>query len=986
RGRLEFLGRIDHQVKVRGFRIELGEVESALESHPAVERAVAVADAVGGGRLVAYVVPSAAGVPGEALAVLIPALRAHLAQSLPEYMVPTAWVGLASVPLTPNGKVDRKALPKVEEQARPYVAPATPVEEWLAALWADILGRSRVGADDNFFELGGHSLTATQLMARVREAFGMELPLRRLFEGPTVAALAREIEPHWTGELPALPAPAAAPRMAEPAPLAPRAPARPAAVPLVPVPRDRDLPLSFAQQRLWVLDQLDLAVSAYNLSIAVRLRGNLSPGALTAAAAGLVERHESLRTSFPKVAGQPVQRIAPALPGQPATPILPTVDLRGLPEPRRAAELTRVLTIPSRRPFVLAEGPLLRLVLVALAPAEHVVGVTVHHIVADGWSLQLLVRDVAVLYRAALTGLPAPQAPLPVQYGDFAVRQRRRLSGERLEAQLGYWRRRLAGLPPALPLATDRPRRVGRGPLGSRPLRLPPPLTAALRRLAVARQATPFMVLMAGFAALLARYGGEEDVAVGTPIANREWVELEQLIGFFANTLVLRIDLTGEPDFGTLLARVREGALDAYAHQDLPFERLVEELAPERDLRLNPLFQVMLQVDNMPLAPIGAADLELLPVPLARGQAMFDLVVSVAGQGEAITGVLEYDADLFAGATIARLVRHLVALLSAAVAAPGRHLAELPLLDAAERHQLLLEASDTAAAYGWRGRADEHVARQAARQPHRIAVTTVVDERTYGELAAGAARVADRLRRLGIVRGEAVAVAMGRSVRLIEALLGVWQAGGAYVPMDPAYPVERLVYMLEDAGCRLLLADAETPWELVQRAAEVVWLKEGGEEAAATAAPAPPPDRQVAPAPPPARQASPGAAPAGAPEDLAYVLYTSGSTGRPKGVEVSHGALINFLRSMAERPGLGAEDVLLAVTSLSFDIAGLELFLPLLQGARIELVERDVAADGARLLGRLASSGATVLQATPSSWRLLVDAGWAGTSGLRALC
>ncbi|HLX09057.1 MAG TPA: amino acid adenylation domain-containing protein [Thermoanaerobaculia bacterium] len=987
-GRIEFLGRIDHQVKVRGFRIELGEVESALESHPAVERAVAVADAVGGGRLVAYLVPRQAAAPpaGTAPAApaivksLVPALRAHLALTLPDYMIPTAWVGLASVPLTPNGKVDRKALPKVEEQAREaHVAPRTPVEERLVALWAEVLERGRVGIHDDFFELGGHSLTATQLMARVQAAFGVELPLRKLFEAPTVAALARSIEALRPAAGASLPLPSAMATdllAALPAPDAP----------LAPEPRDQDLPLSFAQQRLWVLDQLELAGTAYNLTVSLGLRGALSVRALAAAMVGLVARHESLRTSFPKVAGQPVQRIAavaarpgfPPLPSLPPLPPLPIADLRGLPSAARQAEMLRVTADLANRPFDLGSGPLLRTVLVALAPAEHVIGLTVHHIVADGWAMQVLVRDVVALFRAAVAGSPAELPALPVQYADFAIWQRRRLAGERLEAQLGYWRHQLGGLPPALPLATDRPRRVGRGPLATRSLRVEPAATAVLRRLALGEQATQFMVLLAAFAALLARHTGEEDLAIGTPIANRERVELERLIGFFASTLVLRIDLSGGPDFRTLLARVRETALDAFAHQDLPFERLVEELAPERDLRINPLFQVMLQLGNMPMAPIRLADLELTPMKPQRGQAMFDLVLAAGEEKGAILGAIEYDAELFAGATAERLVRHFVTLLAAAAAEPRRPLAELPLLDAAERQQLLREGSDTAVAVAWQGRTDERIARLAAAQPQRLAVTSVAQARTYGELAAGAARVAGRLRALNVARGEAVAIAMGRSVRLVEALLGVWQAGAAYVPMDPAYPVERLLFMLQDAGCRLLLADAETPPELVARAAEVVWLKDGDEQAAPAAG-------QV---PSPAFAAFAGFAglPAGDPHDLAYVLYTSGSTGRPKGVEVSHGALVNFLAAMARRPGLGAEDVLLAVTSLSFDIAALELYLPLLAGARIELVERDVAADGARLLERLASSGATVLQATPSSWRLLVDAGWAGTSGLRALC
>jgi amino acid adenylation domain-containing protein len=951
RGRLEFLGRIDHQVKVRGFRIELGEVESALESHPAVERAVAVADGVGGGRLVAYVVPR------QPLTTLVPALRAHLAATLPDYMIPTAWVELASVPLTPNGKVDRRALPAVEEQARPYVAPRTPVEELLAALFSEVLERAQVGVHDNFFDLGGHSLIGTRLMARVREAFGVELPLRRLFEGPTVAALAQAIEPELEER-------ALGQAQAE----------QETAAALAPVPRGQDLPLSFAQQRLWVLDQLEVAGTTYNIAVSLRLRGALSAAALSAALAELSARHESLRTSFPKAAGQPVQRIAP-----PRAAALPLVDLRRLTAASRQPETARVSATLTRQPFDLATGPLLRTALVALAEDEHLFALTVHHIVADGWSLGVLVRDLAALYQAAVSGEPAGLAPLPVQYPDFAVWQRRWFTGDRLEAQLSYWRRQLAGLPPALPLATDGPRRVGRGPLGTRHLRWTPARTADLRELARREGATPFMVRLAAFAALLWRHTGQEDIPIGTPIANRERVELEPMIGFFVNTLVMRVDLAGDPDFHTLLGRVRERALDAYAHQDLPFERLVEELAPERDLRLNPLFQVMLQVGNLPLAPISLTGLQLVPVPAARGQAMFDLLLSVAEQGEELLGTLDYDAELFAGATAERLARHYSALLVAAAAEPGRRLAELPLLDDAERHQLLDEWNDTAAAYREELCLHELIAAQAARRPEAVAVVYEDGSLTYGELARAAAALAARLVALGVGAESRVGLAVERSLEMMVGVLAILQAGGAYVPLDPDYPRDRLAYMVADAmgshrgggasgQAPVVLSLKRLADRLPGDSARVIFLDEAV-DAAGHGRPAS--DRDLAGA----RRALP--------DNLAYVIYTSGSTGRPKGAMNSHRAVVNRLLWMQQAYGLTAADRVLQKTPISFDVSVWELFWPLLAGATLVVARPGGHQDPAYLVQLIREQRITTLHFVPSMLQVFLEA--PGVTGLGSL-
>jgi amino acid adenylation domain-containing protein len=928
-GALEFLGRLDRQVKVRGFRIELGEIEAALEKYPEVAHAVALARE---DRLIAFLVPRGAARPAPA------ELRARAAQTLPDYMVPGSLAWLEELPLTPNGKVDRRALARFEIAGEPgsreTAEPRTLIEELLAEIWCEVLSRERIGIHDDFFALGGHSLKATQLTARVRQACGVDLPLRRLFEAPTVAGLAQAVErlrkESGAGEVP----------------------------PLVPVSRDGEIPLSFSQQRVWVLDQLEVAGTAYHLRTAVRLRGNLDACALGWAINEVVRRHEALRTTFANSKGRPLQVILPRL----DVP-LPRVDLRGLPADLRVGEARRVVGRLARLRFDLSRGPLLRTALVVLGEADHLLGLTVHHIAADGWSLDILVREVAALYQARLEGSPSPLPPLPIQYADFAVWQRSWLQGESLEAQLSYWRRQLADLPSVLQLAVDRPRRPGRtAPAGRRRARLSEDLTEALRKLGRSEQATPFMTLLAGFATLLHSYTGQRDLAIGTPIANRRRVELEGLIGFFANTLVLRADLEGDPGFKDLLARIRSMALDAYAHQDLPFERLVEELQPERDLGMNPLFQVMFQLQNVPATAVDLPGLSLSPAAGERGAAMFDLVLAVRESAQGFSAAFDYDADLFEAVTIERFAGHWVNRLAGAAADPGRPLSALPLLGAAERHQVSTEWADSAASSA-EVCVHELIQRQVERTPEATAVSFQGRRVTYRELDSHSGRLAARLTALGLTPEARAGVCMDRTPEMVVALLAVWKAGAAYVPMDPSYPTERLAYMLADAGITLLLADEATPPALLPRVATVVRI-----------------DRDTS------EEGSPLPAMSSDPAHLAYVIYTSGSTGKPKGVEITHRALVNFLRSMAERPGLGPDDVLLAVTSLSFDIAALELFLPLLVGARLELASREIVAEGSRLLRLLGESAATIMQATPVTWHQLVEAGWRGGDGLKVLC
>ncbi|HEX5717560.1 MAG TPA: condensation domain-containing protein, partial [Thermoanaerobaculia bacterium] len=668
------------------------------------------------------------------------ALRRSLRELLPDYMVPAAFVTLTELPLTPNGKVDRKALPAPErrgaEEGSP--APRTPVEEILAGIWADLLGVERVGADDNFFDLGGHSLLATRVMSRVREAFGVEVPLRALFEAPTVAELAARIRQEGRGP----------------------------AAPLVSVSREGDLPLSFAQQRLWFLHRLAPDNPFYNVYSALRLSGPLDVEALQSAFREIVRRHETLRTSFRLAGGRPVQAIDPRPSFQ-----VSLVALDALAEEILQAELTRLSSAEAQRPFDLSRGPLLRAVLIRQRAREHTLLVNIHHIVSDGWSMGILYRELVTLYDAFTRDEPSPLAELPIQYADFAVWQRDWLRDERLEAQLDYWKHQLAGLSGTLELPCDYPRPAIESFRGGRQtFDVPRALVADLTQLTRRCNATPSMTVLAGFQSLLARSSGQDDIAVGVAIANRTRREIEGLIGFFVNTLVLRSDLSGRPGLGPLLLRVRDTALEAYESQDLPFERLVEELQPERSLGHNPLVQVMFAYQNYPRAAAEVRDLVLSPAQEGwtdTGTAKFDLTLFVYEQGDRLHGMLEYNSELFEAATIRRLLGHFETLLGAAVADPESPLALLPLLAAAERHQLLVEWGG---AGGHRGQPPaaptlhgcfEAQARRSSESPALICEDASL---SYGELNRQSNQLARWLRRHGVGPESRVGLCLERSL------------------------------------------------------------------------------------------------------------------------------------------------------------------------------------------------------------------------------
>ncbi len=924
-GTLEFLGRLDGQVKVRGFRIEPGEVESALAADGRVREAVVVAEAQPAGekRLVAYVVLE----PGASLTAA--AMREHLGRRLPEHMIPAALVVLDALPLTPNGKVDRRALPSPETpgtlgtvSATGFVALRTPAEEILAAIWSEVLGVERVGARDNFFDLGGHSLLATRVMSQLRAAFGVELPLREIFEEPTVAGLAERVE-----------------REA-------RAGGAPPAPPIERAPREGELPLSFAQERLWFIDQLGPGSPLYNIPLALRAAGRLSAGVLSRVLTEVACRHEALRTVFAADGGRPRQVILP--PGEVA---LPRVDLSALPPAAAEREAAALAAAEAERPFDLARGPLFRALVAELGEDDHVVLLTLHHIVGDGWSMGVWVREVAALYEAFSMGLASPLLELPVQYADFAVWQRRWLSGEVLARELGYWRERLSGVPALLDLPLDRPRPALQSYRGRmQPIALGVELTQALSELSRTCSATLFMTLLAGFQVLLSRQSGEEDLAVGSPIAGRTHRELEGLIGFFVNTLVLRGELAGDPRFAEHLSRVRSEALAAYAHQDLPFEKLVEELAPARSLAHTPLFQVLFVLQNAPMGPLELPGLTLTPLAQEASAAKFDLVLALTEGAGGLAGFVEHDAALFDRTTVERLAGQLSTLLRAAAAAPEARLSELPLLGPAERQQLVVEWRDGGAMAPPAATVPALLALQAAGRPQADAVLHGGERLSHGELDRRAAVLAARLRSLGAGRESRVALLAERSLDLVVGLFGIWKAGAAAVPLDPAQPRERLAWLVEDAAPVALVAQhalLETVAGLPVARTPVAWLGEG----------------EGATAEPPAEVRE---------GDLAYLIYTSGTTGAPKAVMVEHGGLRHTLSAVQEVFGFRAGDRMPVVAPSTFDIFFFELLTPLLAGGAAALADLRPALDVPRLVDELAE--ATHLHAVPALMRQVVAA------------
>jgi amino acid adenylation domain-containing protein len=927
-GNIEFLGRRDEQVKIRGFRIELGEIEAVLRRHPLVEECVTLGseDAAGEKRLVAYIVPRADSAP------TVTELRRHLQERLPDYMIPRNFITLAELPLTPSGKLDRRALPDVDqtrpELAQGYVAPSTVTEELLCGIWCNVLKLEGIGIHDNFFDLGGHSLLATQVMAQLQEVFGIEVALRRLFEFPTIAGLAATIEKErGTGE-------------------------SLRALPIKRLPRSDKLPLSFAQQRLWFLSQLAPDNPFYNMTAAVRLSGRLNDTALERALNEVFRRHEALRTNFVVVNRQPRQVIA-----EPYALELPVLDLSGLSKAEREAEVERRADAEAAKPFDLTRDRLLRLNLLRLSDQEHVLLITLHHIIGDGWSVGVLISEVVALYRAFSSGFNSPLPELPVQYADYAQWQRQWLQGEVLEEQLLYWKQQLEGIPRMM-LPTDRPRPLVQTFGGAvHSISWPAELTAALNALSRRAGATLFMTLLAAFKVQLHRYTGQSDVVVGTHIANRHRVEVKDLIGFFVNTLVFRTSLFPEMTFVEVLRSVRDDALGAYAHQDLPFERLVEELQPERDLSRQPLFQIAFVFQNAPRPEMELPGLKLSLLDVHNHTAKFDLGLELWESAAGLNARFEYDTDLFDAETVARMAEHFRVLLEGIVANPEHRIAELPMLSEIERQQLLHEFNDTRREYPALC-LHELFEAQVRRTPDAVALRFENGLLSYRELNRKANQLARYLRSIGVGAESLVGIMVERSVQMAISVLAVLKTGGAYVPLDAEYPRERLSFMLRDSRSRVLLTQDHLLSQIgaldpfVADQVQVVRVDEDWEKIS--------------------EQSGENVDSGATLDNLAYVIYTSGSTGRPKGAMLPHRGIVNCLHWMQDTYQLDNSDIFLLKTSLNFDPSVWELLWPLTIGASV-LIAPARSQDSAALVQLMADHQVTTAYFVPSLLTLILE-------------
>ncbi|UEH06248.1 non-ribosomal peptide synthetase [Pseudomonas sp. HN8-3] len=922
-GTLDYLGRNDDQVKIRGVRIELGEIETRLNQLPGILEAVVL---VREERLVAYFTENP-----QLDALTVGEIRAHLVAQLPDYMVPVAFMKLDALPLTTNGKLDRKALPVPDMAAvftREYAAPQGEIETVLAQIWAEVLQVERVGRRDHFFELGGHSLLAMRMVSQVRQRLGVELALGDLFANAELAAVAELLAQAGRSTLPDI----------------------------LPANRDEEMPLSFAQQRLWFLALMEGANTAYNIPIGLRLRGQLHVQALQRALARIVARHETLRSRFAQHGDQAQVLIVPAEEVLP----LQVQDLRRHAQPQQA--LDALIHGEASAPFDLERGPLLRGRLVVMADDHHVLLLTLHHIVSDGWSMGVLTRELMALYQAFSHGQSDPLPPLPIQYADFAVWQRLWLSGEVLHRQSTYWQQTLAGAPALLTLPTDRPRPAQQDYAGSSVgVRLDERLTAGLKALSQRHGTTLYMTLMSAWASLLARLSGQPELVIGTPVANRTRTEVEGLIGLFVNTLALRIDTSGELSTEALLARVKALTLAAQAHQDLPFEQVVEITRPPRSLAHSPLFQTLLSWQDSSAPTLALGDLALEGIVENSHFAKFDLSLNLGEVQGSILGALEYAVALFDESTIRRYLGYFTRVLQAMVANDQAVLAHVPLVDERERKQLLVDFNATTVDYQLDQTLHGMFEAQVLRTPQAVAVKAGEQQLTYAELNARANQLAHHLQALGVQPQARVAICVERGLDMVIGLYAILKAGAAYVPLDPAYPPERIAYMLHDSAPAVVLAQGSTLGLLGE--VPVVDLDQ------------------------PTWQHQPITNPAVA-GVAAYVIYTSGSTGQPKGVINEHPGVVNRLLWMQDEYRLTGGDTVLQKTPFSFDVSVWEFFWPLSTGARLVMARPDGHKDPEYLCQVIAAEGVTTLHFVPSMLDVFLAHGDVSQAGglVRVMC
>ena len=941
-GTIEFLGRNDFQVKIRGFRVELEEIEARLAECGGVGEAVVVAreDMAGDKWLVAYYTCEEAN--GEVIGA--EELREYLGSKLPQYMAPAAYVRLERLPLTPNGKVDRKALPAPEGDAyvaRRYEAPRTPTEEALAQIWAEALSVDQVGRHDNFFELGGHSLLGMRFISRLRQTLSVEVTISELFAYPVLGDFARVVERAAQATLPAI-------TLTE---------------------RGAPLPLSFAQQRLWFLAQMEGVSRAYHISWGVRLEGELDHSALRRTLDRIVARHEALRNTFVLVGDEAAQSIAAI---EESRFQLVEHDLRERGE--RGEELDDLIAEEALAEFDLQTGPLIRGRLIRLSEDEHTLLITMHHIVSDGWSMGVLLNELSQLYSAFARGEADPLPPLELQYADYAVWQRKWMEGAVLQGQIGYWKEALAGAPGLLELPTDHSRPAKQDYTGAfTSLELDEKLVSGLKELSRRQGTTLFMALLGGWAAALARLSGQQDIVIGTPVANRGRIEIEKLIGFFVNTLAVRVDVSGSPTTGELLGRVKAQAIAAQQHQDIPFEQVVEVVRPERSLSHSPIFQVMFAWQNAPEGALELPGLKAQPLQWAPGvTTKFDLSLFLREAGNRIVGGLEYATSLFEAGTIERYLEYFRRLLEGMVADTERPISELPLLSEVERLQLLEEWNATEAEYPREKLIHELFEEQVEKSPEAVALNYEDEQLSYAELNARANRLAHLLIAEGVGPEDVVGLTVERSLEMIVGLLGILKAGAAYLPIEPDNPAERIAFMLEDAEVAFVLTRDTLRRSLPQTQEVLSFGAQEMEEALDQAPSHNPMDvERVA---------------CLLPQHAAYVIYTSGSTGKPKGVAISHRSICNHMSWICAQFSICERDCMLQKTSFSFDASVWEFYAPLLTGGRMVIARPGGQRDTAYLINQINVHRVSLLQVAPSLLSALIEErGWEGCGSLRAI-
>lgn len=928
-GNIEYLGRMDDQVKIRGFRIELGEVESCLQECACIRQAVVMAkeDNNGNKRLIGYVVPEGT-FDKEAII-------AYAKSKLPEYMVPSLWVQMESLPVTRNGKIDKKALPNPDASeliGNAFVAPGNKTEQQLADIWSNLLGVEKVGVHDNFFELGGHSLLATRIVSAIRKEMKVELPIKELFLHPTIAGLALQVDSQTQTVL-------------QPSIQVQQRPER--------------IPLSFSQERLWFIDSMEGSLH-YHIPAVIRLNGKLNIDALEGSLQAIIERHEVLRTIFLQEEGQAYQQVKSS--DEWRLVIEDGMDFKA--EPSKLRKYTQQLL---NKPFDLSKDYMLRGNLIVLGAEEYVLAVNMHHIAADGWSISILVKEIAELYKAFVEDRTPQMQPLPVQYADFAIWQRLHLQGDTLNKKLSYWKQKLEGTAP-LQVPTDFPRPAIQSLRGSNAVfKIDKEITLQLIELCKQQGTTLFMTLLAAFKVLMYRYTGQQDICVGTPIAGRLQQETEGLIGFFINTLALRSEVSENELFTALLQQVKLTTLEAYEHQEVPFEKVVDAVVKERDLSRNALFQVMLVLQNTPESPaLQLGDVTLIRDPYEQTVSKFDMALFLTETTDGLNGVVQYCTDLFTPATIEKLIAHLHQLIVSIVAQPAQKIGTIQMLSKAEETQLLVEFNDTARDYPL----DKSIVclfeEQVIKTPDAIAVVFGNETITYRELNHKANQLACFLRRKGVTDKSIVPICIERSQAMVIGLLGILKAGATYVPIDPEYPIDRVTYMVEDSGAKIVVSNKASLTKLL--GIPTITVIDLDEEQQAIA-----------------KEATANIGLVIGADDLVYVIYTSGSTGKPKGVMVKNRGVVNLLLSMRDDVNFTSSSSFFSVTTYSFDICYLELYLPLLTGGKLIVVPREIAIDGFRLKSLLEFYQPTHMQATPATWLLLLDSNWENKEGTKIL-